>query len=546
MDQIASLPGMDRAGNGVSTPQMKWTNPFVSLAGVALGSRLAPRLDQAIISGIGTMLRPVRAWAAAELAEGDLDKLRHILGLESDAARYGSRALLKHMHTVSARAELARLGWQSALFGPPIDDIPGRNNLNASPLAAVTAEAMRHRAERSLHRMKPFFLPFTAAPMSAVGGPPATLAEAARLLGHMTQRPPIDRDVVNTLSLQRSLAIANQPKGPKQRAGTAGSPYDFQSLFDSNLRQFDAALADIKPISAKGGRKQPTHFPIVTSWLRWPAADGYGYARVIEPMLSGHTSDFIDTDQLASDIPAIVICHGLGVEYETAGPPINFALTLARRGLRVVLAEFAGHGKRRKPGLYGGEAFMRGQPVVGVLHLLEASAEAARLVAWCRAQGSRSVALAGSSLGALTAQLAACRAAETPDGQVYLPDQLLLVTPTGNLASLAFSSSMARAAGLDAIVAAAGWSEASFSPYAALVEPSITPPIDPAAISMVLGTDDTVTPYADGLALAQAWQIPESNLVIAGRGHFTSSIAMVLPGSALDKLAGALLSAHNA
>lgn len=187
---------------------------------------------------------------------------------------------------------------------------------------------------------------------------------------------------------------------------------------------------------------------------------------------------------------------------------------------------------------------MRSQPVAGVLHLLEASDEAARLVAWCRTQGSRSVALAGSSLGAMTAQLAASRAAETADSELYLPDQLLLVTPTGNLASLAFSSSMARAAGLDAAVAAAGWDEASFSPYAALVEPSAAPPINPAAISMVLGTDDTVTPYADGLALARAWRIPESNLVIAGRGHFTSSIAMVLPGSALDKLAGALLAAH--
>lgn len=530
---------------------MRWPNPFVSLAGVALGSRLAPRLDQAIITGIGTMLKPVRAWAAAELAEGDLDKLRYMLGLDADAARYGSRALLKHMHAVSARAELARLGWTSALFGGSTSDTAsviakgGRNNLNASPLAAMTAEAVRHRAERGLHRMKPFFLPFTAAPMSAIGGPPATLTEAAKLLGHLSRRPPIDPAAVSSLALQRSLAIPNQVRRGKRTArGKKSAPYDFQDPLDPEFLQLDAGFTETKTTSSASGRKQPVNYPTVTSWLRWPASDGYGYARVIEPLLAGHNTDFIDTDQLASDIPAIVICHGLGVEYETAGPPIHFALALARRGLRVVLAEFAGHGKRRKPGFYGGEAFMRGQPVVGVLHLLEASDEAARLVAWCRAQGSRSVALAGSSLGAMTAQLAASRAAETVNGESFLPDQLLLVTPTGNLASLAFSSSMARAAGLDAAVAAAGWSEDSFSPYAALVEPSITPPIDPAAISMVLGTDDTVTPYADGLALARAWRIPDSNLVIAGRGHFTSSIAMVLPGSALDKLAGALLAAH--
>jgi pimeloyl-ACP methyl ester carboxylesterase len=521
---------------------MRWPNPFVSLAGAALGSRLAPRLDQAIITGIGTMLRPVRAWASAELAEGDLDRLRAILGLQADAARYGSRALVKHMHVVSARAELARLGWESALFGTTAPGQPGRNNLAASPLAAATAEAMRHRAERGLHRMKPFFLPFTAAPMAAIGGPPVTPAEAARLIGHLTQRPAINGAAMSGGMLQRSLVISHQTarakKAAKKRASQAS---DDAAMTGDDGPDNDDLANDSGLDAAAQGPRHPISYPIVTSWLRWPASDGYGYARVIEPLLAGHEADFIDPDQLSADIPAIVICHGLGVEYETAGPSLNFALALARRGLRVVVAEFAGHGKRRKPGFYGGEAFMRGQPVAGVLHLLEASDEAAQLVAWCRRQGSRAVALAGSSLGAMTAQLAACRAAETVNGQVYLPDQLLLVTPTGNLASLAFSSSMAKAAGLHETVAAAGWTEASFSPYAALVEPSPQPPIDPAAISMVLGTDDTVTPYADGLALAQAWQIPENNLVIAGRGHFTSSIAMVLPGSALDKLAGALL-----
>ncbi|HVI87251.1 MAG TPA: hypothetical protein VM659_03060 [Dongiaceae bacterium] len=521
---------------------MRWPNPFVSLAGIALGSRLAPRLDQAIITGIGTMLRPVRAWAAAELAEGDLDRLRYLLALEADPARYGNRSLVKHMQSVSARAELARLAWETALFGTGAGSDGGRNSGTASPLAAATAEAMRHRAERRLHRMKPFFLPFTAAPMSPVGGPPVTPAEARKLLGHLTSRPPFDRDALSPHRLQRSLAIADQPVRSKGRTKAKnGDPYDFRDAADADLLQFDIAMEPPTSRTAGGARKQPLHFPTVSSWLRWPANDGWGYARVIEPLLSGQRSEFIDTDRLAADIPAIVICHGLGVEYETAGPPIHFAFALARRGLRVVLAEFAGHGKRRKPGLYGGEAFMRGQPVAGVQHLLEASDESARLVAWCRAQGSRSVALAGSSLGAMTAQLAASRAAETPEGAIFLPDQLLLVTPTGNLASLAFSSSMAQAAGLDVSVAAAGWTAESFAPYAALVEPSATPPIDPAAISMVLGTDDTVTPYADGLALARAWQIPESNLVVAGRGHFTSSIAMVLPGSALDKLAGALL-----
>ncbi|HEX9448092.1 MAG TPA: hypothetical protein VF920_08930, partial [Dongiaceae bacterium] len=313
---------------------MRWPNPFVSLAGVALGSRLAPRLDQAIITGIGTMLRPVRAWAAAELAEGDLDRLRAILGLQADAARYGSRALVKHMHLASARAELARLGWESALFGVASAGLAGRNNLSASPLAAATAEAMRHRAERGLHRMKPFFLPFTAAPMAAVGGPPVTPTEAARTLGHLTQRPPLSLDGAPEVQLQRSLIISNQTAHAKKaakRQPAKASAADASLAVDDVVP--DADLGDIVLAGPAAGRQQPAHYPTVTSWLRWSASDGYGYARVIEPLLSSHEAEFIDPDQLAADIPAIVICHGLGVEYETAGPSINFALALARRGI---------------------------------------------------------------------------------------------------------------------------------------------------------------------------------------------------------------------
>jgi hypothetical protein len=139
----------------------------------------------------------------------------------------------------------------------------------------------------------------------------------------------------------------------------------------------------------------------------------------------------------------------------------------------------------------------------------------------------------------MTAQLAAARVIES-GLEIARPDHLLLVTPTGNLADLAFTSSLAVAAGLDRMVQQAGWTPELFQRWSTLVEPPEEPPIDPAAISMVLGTTDTVTPYEDGLALAQRWRVPDNNLVIAGRGHFTSSIAMTLPGSALDKLARAL------
>ncbi|MET1028939.1 MAG: hypothetical protein ABWY00_17345 [Dongiaceae bacterium] len=460
----------------------KLRNPLVMLAGAALGSSLAPRLDLAIIGGISRLLKPVRAWAAAEAAEGDVTRWRAELGLTAAASRFGDRTLLRRLHRAASRAAWRHMIWESTLFNNAALRDASTSSSWATELAGL--EQQRKRSQRAFHNMRPLFLPFATGAFPAIGAPPVAPVEAARLLSAMgTKRPPL---VMGSAlpNLQRSLAIVG--------AST------------------------------------------LTYWLRWTTTEGdTGYARVIEPLLTANGP---------AELPSIVICHGLGVEYETAGPSIAFTNTLARRGLRIVLPEAAGHGKRRRKGLYGGEAFLRGQPVSGVTHLLQSSAEAAEMVAWCRASGSATVALAGSSLGAMTAQLAAARAAESNVPEA-LPDHLLLVTPTGNLASLAFTSSLAIAAGLDRMVLEMGWTPESFRAWSMLVEPPLAPPIDPAAISMVLGTVDTVTPYADGLALAQRWQIPEKNLAIAGRGHFTSSIAMALPGSALDKLAVALAAA---
>ena len=53
-----------------------------------------------------------------------------------------------------------------------------------------------------------------------------------------------------------------------------------------------------------------------------------------------------------------------------------------------------------------------------------------------------------------------------------------------------------------------------------------TPPLDPAAIMMVLGEADRVTPYAGGNALAQTWGLPEGNIFRRPRGHFSQAVAM--------------------
>ncbi|TXH35921.1 MAG: alpha/beta fold hydrolase [Rhodospirillaceae bacterium] len=523
---------------------MKLRNPFILLAGAALGSSFASRLDMAIITGITAFMKPIRAWAAAEIAEGDLDRWHALLGLDGMsmdeeldpnlhhltpkhlATRYfGDRALLRRAQRVASRATLRRLVWESTLFSPAAD-AASRAPAWVDPDWAKDLQALekaRRQTQRALHGLKPLFLPYANAPFLAVGAPPASLAAAEKALAGVKHRPRLDLTCI-TPGLERSLAI------PLAETVTYWLRWQADSKVTAGARITESVPTENeveKEVARDIARGDIARGDIARAEDDMEDTRDIGYARVIEPA------------NAPPGLPAIVICHGLGVEYETSGPPIAFARSLARRGLRIVMPEAPGHGRRRRKGLYGGEAFLRGQPVSGIRHLLQASAEAVAMIAWCRAAGSPKVALAGSSLGAMTAQLAAARVIES-DLEIARPDHLLLVTPTGNLADLAFTSSLAVAAGLDRMVQDAGWTPELFQRWSTLVEPPEEPPIDPAAISMVLGTTDTVTPYEDGLALAQRWQVPDNNLVIAGRGHFTSSIAMTLPGSALDKLARAL------
>jgi pimeloyl-ACP methyl ester carboxylesterase len=524
---------------------MKLQNPFILLVGAALGSPLAPRLDLAIINSLSALLKPVRAWAAAEAADGDLDHWHASLGIDADARHFGDRALLRRMLRATARAGVHHMIWESTLFNSEALPDPATAAAWAPELAAL--EKTRKRAQRSLHGLKPLFLPFSGAAFPAIGGPPASLEEAAAALAAMPERPRLPADPALD-DVQRSLAIASsQTLTYWLRWQTVTAAGDVETAYARVIEPLPKGV-DLKV--AFGAQPDPiAPDPGTLAAEALADSDLADIAAEEESLAAADAADDeTPTGALAAsalpiaELPSIVICHGLGVEYETSGPSIAFARSVARRGLRVVLPEAPGHGRRRSKGLYGGESFLRGQPISGVTHLLQASAEAARLVAWCRANGSATVALAGSSLGAMTAQLAAARAAES-GWTAASPDHLLLVTPTGNLSTLAFTSSLSVAAGLDRMVQEAGWTPETFARWSSLVEPPARPPIDPAAISMVLGTDDTVTPYEDGLALAQGWQVPEKNLVIAGRGHFTSSIAMALPGSALDKLAQALAAA---
>lgn len=264
-------------------------------------------------------------------------------------------------------------------------------------------------------------------------------------------------------------------------------------------------------------------------WLRFPTPHrpmgDTAWARVVEPIDAG-------------DAPSLVFGHGLGVELEMLERAGDEDATLVADGVRVVRLEAPWHNRRRKPGTYGGEPFVATQPL-GALDLFAAEVrEFAVLIDWCRAQGSRRVALGGTSLGALASQLAASHARTWPASM--RPDALLLLTTSNDVAGLAFSSSLARGIGIDSALAAAGWTVDDIDRWRPLLDPSATAPLPPEDIVILLGQVDDVTPFSRGLAMADAWKVPPENLFLRPQGHFSAAVGLARDPAPLHRLAARL------
>lgn len=261
-------------------------------------------------------------------------------------------------------------------------------------------------------------------------------------------------------------------------------------------------------------------------WLRFPSPHkpmgDTAWARVVEPLD-------------APEAPSVVFGHGLGVELEMLERIGDEDAIFVTEGIRIVRLEAPWHNRRRKPGTYGGEPFVATQPL-GALDLFAAEVrEFAVLIDWCRARGSRRVALGGISLGALASQLAASHAGAWPESM--RPDALLLLTTSNDVAGLAFTSSLARGIGIDTALKAAGWSAEDLDRWRPLVDPAATAPLPPEDIVILLGQVDDVTPFQRGMALAAGWNVPEENLFLRRQGHFTTAIGLLRDPAPLQRLA---------
>jgi pimeloyl-ACP methyl ester carboxylesterase len=291
----------------------------------------------------------------------------------------------------------------------------------------------------------------------------------------------------------------------------------------------EEVLAEFQPFFADPDQlfRLPAELPAVTRsasvdrgdvieyWIKFasPSARDTAWAHVYEAK-----------DRRDGQMPTLIFGHGFAMETEMLRSDGRGYSGLASRGLRIVLPDAPGHNRRAVPGRYGGESFIAAPPVSGLNNLKQAAQELGIIIDWCRAQGPGRVCLGGISLGALTAQVAACRMGTWPNSAK--PDALMLLTTTDRVSSLTVDSAIAAAAGLDKAAGIKGWRPEDFAPLARIADATGAAPLDPANIVLLLGTRDNVTPIAGGRRLAEGWRIPPENLFIRDQGHFSAALGL--------------------
>ncbi|MBL8660070.1 MAG: hypothetical protein JNM75_09990 [Rhodospirillales bacterium] len=258
-------------------------------------------------------------------------------------------------------------------------------------------------------------------------------------------------------------------------------------------------------------------------WLRYPS-----------PVLADQAWAHVYEPAAASASTTMIFLHGIAVDGDMWPEPGDTFGKLLERNIRVIRPTGPWHGRRMTRGYYGGEPII-GHGMEGMLAAFQAwLAEVAVLIRWARERGSRTVVLSGVSLGSLTSQMVATAAHDWP--AEMRPDALFLVATSGSLMKVALDGSLARALDVPRRLAAAGWTPETMAPFLPLLEPHGPAAVDPRRIVMVLGKADTLTPYAEGSALARRWKVPEGNVFIRHQGHFSVALGLLCDPRPIDRL----------
>lgn len=234
-----------------------------------------------------------------------------------------------------------------------------------------------------------------------------------------------------------------------------------------------------------------------------------------------------------ADPPTVIFGHGICVEFDHWRGLIDEAHALVEAGFRVIRPEAPWHGRRVPPGYYGGERIIATVPAGPLDALLGAVREWSVLAHWARQTSAGPLAFAGSSLGALTSQLAASAAHEWPDR--LRPDALLLITHSGDLADAMMYGALSDVFAGVAAAERAGWTPEKARSYFALLEPPRPPVVPAARIVSVLGRRDVVLPFRSGSRLVEDWCVPVENVFVMDRGHFSVPMSLIRDTRALRR-----------
>lgn len=231
--------------------------------------------------------------------------------------------------------------------------------------------------------------------------------------------------------------------------------------------------------------------------------------------------------------PTIILGHGICIEFDHWRGLVDETDELVASGIRVIRPEAPWHGRRAKPGRYGGEPIIAESPIGALDAFTAAMQEWAVLADWARKTSSGPMLMGGTSLGAQMAQLCAGVAQSWPE--TLRPQALLLITHCGSMADAVLNGALPEIFGNLADVTDKGWTPELIAPYLALLDPSQDAPLDPKRIVSVIGRNDRVTPFASGEALVQRWQLPPENLFILNRGHFSVPMTLVRNSAPLHR-----------
>lgn len=234
------------------------------------------------------------------------------------------------------------------------------------------------------------------------------------------------------------------------------------------------------------------------------------------------------------DPPTLIFGHGVCVDFDHWRGVVDEVAAMVDMGIRVVRPEAPWHGRRISKGSYGGERFIATAPGGALDLFTSAVREWAVLIDWCRRTTNAPVAVGGSSLGAMTAQILADKARNWP--QALRPDAMFLVTHCGHIEDAVLHGAFARVWRIAEATMAHGWTPESVHRYMPLFDALGEPVVAPENIVSVLGSHDVVTPFSSARQVVDEWRLPPDNTFIWRCGHFSIPVALMRNHAPLRRL----------